>query len=112
MKMIVQWCIGSVVALAGLMESAAAAELRVVDSAGLVRAVKVIRDTGQVVVTVRAIGDAKVQGECSATNVDGLAAEQKAPVSSQGECVFSNLPGGTWQIATPQGTSWKARING
>lgn len=99
-------------ALIGFVGSAAAAELRVVDSAGLVRAVKVIRDTGQVVVTVRAAGDAKVQGECGATNVDGLAAEQKAPVSGQGECVFSNLPGGTWQIVVPQGTTWKARING
>ncbi len=104
-----KWCsIFFVVFGASMMASAA--ELRVVDSAGLVRAVKVVRDTAKVVVTLRADTPAEFRGECSATNMDGLAAEQKAAVSAKGECVFSNLSSGTWQIAVPQGKGWKAQI--
>lgn len=86
-----------------------AAELRIVDAAGLVRAIKVVRDNAKVVVTFEGSSGA-LRGECIATNVDGLAPEKRTSISPQGECVFTDVAVGSWQLVVPQGAKWRARI--
>jgi hypothetical protein len=88
-----------------------AAELRILDSAGLVRAVRVVKDGGKAVLTLQRNGvPAAAQGECVATNVDGLSAEQRVAISAKGECVFNGLSSGSWQIAVPSEVTWRVRI--
>lgn len=83
-----------------------AAEIRVVDSTGLVRAVRVVQRNSRIVITIKGA----VQGECVATNVDGLSAEKRVAVSAKGECVFSDMPEGSWQVTVPGKATWQAKI--
>jgi hypothetical protein len=84
----------------------AAAEIRVVDAGGLVRAVKVVRENARIVVTL----NFPTVGECVATNVDGLAAERRVAVSPRGECVFPDVGVGSWQVQVPGKVGWHVRI--
>lgn len=90
-----------------------AEEVRVIDAAGMVRAVKIVKKTVSIVVTV----DAEVnkisipKGECTAINVDGLASERRVPISANGACVFTDVAEGTWQVRVPGEVSWRVRIN-
>ena len=83
-----------------------AAEIRVVDAGGLVRAIKVVRQNARIVVTL----NSPTAGECLATNVDGLAAERRVPVSPRGECVFADVGVGSWQVQVPGNVGWRVRI--
>jgi hypothetical protein len=95
--------------LFGTSVIAYASELRVVDSAGLVRAVKVVQNQGRIVITVQEVAGA-IQGECVAVNVDGLSAEKHTSLSPKGECVFTDMPVGSWQITVPVKAKWRAQI--
>ena len=97
------------VLLASLATEASAAELRVLDGSGLVRAVRVVSKPAEVKVTIE--GGQSPKGECIAANVDGLPSERKAPISPQGVCVFKELAAGTWQVTLPVKARWKVQIN-
>jgi hypothetical protein len=76
-----------------------------------VRGVKVVKDGGRVVLTLQEKGaPAAARGECVATNIDGLAAEQRTAVSTKSECIFTGLSSGSWQIEVPSGVTWRAQI--
>jgi hypothetical protein len=95
--------------IAGLLivaRASFAAEIRVVDAGGLVRAVKVVREKARIVVTL----NSPAAGECVATNVDGLAAERRIAVSPRGECVFADVGVGSWQVQVPGNVGWRVRI--
>jgi len=100
-----------IVALFMLMVSthARAAELRVVDSGGLLRAVKVVRGKARIVIVLQPAGKS-AGGECVATNIDGLAVERRVAVSPQGECSFADMSEGSWQIDLPDNRKWRAQI--
>ena len=85
-------------------------EIRVVDARGLVRAVKISRGAVRVVVTLEGDKGASPRGECVATNVDGLSAENRVQVSAKGECLFSDVTGGSWQIVVPSDFSWRVQL--
>jgi hypothetical protein len=85
-------------------------EIRVVDARGLVRAVKVTKGALRMVVILEPANSAVVKGECVATNVDGLAAEKRVPVSPQSECTFTEVSGGSWQVSVPQGATWRVQL--
>lgn len=89
---------------------ASAAEVRIVDLRGLVRAVKVTPGAARVVITLEALNGVALKGECVATNVDGLAAEKRAQISPKAECVFSEVSAGSWQISVPQGFLWRVQL--
>ena len=98
------------VALAIVGVSAAdAAEIRVIDSTGLVRAVRVVQHNSRIVITMQG-ETGGVQGECVATNIDGLSAEKRVAASPKGECVFNDMPVGSWQVTIPGKVSWRAQI--
>lgn len=89
---------------------ARADQVRIVDSGGLVRAIKITRSVARVVVTIQSPQPSTLKGECVATNVDGLAAEKRSVISGNGECVFADVGGGSWQITIPGAVSWQVRI--
>jgi hypothetical protein len=91
------------------VEDVSAAELRIVDTAGLIRAVRVVRDTSTVTVVVEEPKGAK--GECVLANVDGIASERREAISASGACVFQGLAAGTWQAKVVGGTKWRVKIN-
>jgi hypothetical protein len=97
---------GLVVLVLIAFSTAEAAEIRVVDSTGLVRAVRVVQQNSRIVIAIKG----GVQGECVATNVDGLSAEKRVAVSSKGECIFTDMPEGSWQVAVPGKATWQAKI--
>jgi len=88
---------------------ARALELRVLDSVGLVRAVRVVKGAAAVKITLE--GKRPEAGSCVAVNVDGLASEKREPVSAQGVCVFKGLPAGTWQVSVPGKARWRVDID-
>jgi hypothetical protein len=91
-----------------------AAELRVIDAAGLVRAVKVVRGPSRVVITLQNSSDkgsgTSVRGECVAVNIDGLAAEKRTQVSAKNQCVFDQMSEGSWQMRVPEVATWRAQV--
>ena len=95
----------------GLVTTASAGELKILDSTGLVRAVKVVKSEAKVILSLQpGAASGVTQGECVAINIDGLAAEQRVSVSAKGECVFGGLSNGSWQITVPNRVSWKVQI--
>jgi hypothetical protein len=92
-----------------------AAELRIVDASGLVRAVKVVRGPARIVIHLQSTkghtGAVAVRGECTAVNIDGLSAEKKSAVDPRNECVFDQMSEGAWQIRVPDATTWKVQVN-
>ena len=96
--------------LAAMSHVALAADFRVLDSEGLVRAVRVVANAGTVTVTLET--PQQVRGECVASNVDGLATEKRSPVTAEKVCVFKELPAGTWQIEVPAKVKWRVQIHG
>lgn len=106
MNKLVFYCSVMFVFLMMGIRGAVAAEIRVVDAGGLVRAVKVVRGNARVVIAL----NQSVSGECVATNVDGLAAEKRVAVSPQGECVFVDVGVGSWQVQVPGSVGWRVRI--
>jgi hypothetical protein len=94
--------------------SACAAELRVVDAAGLVRALKVVKGPARIVITLQPVSgqgsSAVVRGECVAVNIDGLAAEKKTQANSRGECIFEQMSEGSWQIRVPEKVTWRTQV--
>ncbi len=84
-----------------------AVELRIVDSVGLSRAVKVVDDSSSVILVVE---NPKEAGEeCVLSNVDGLASERRERISPSGECVFKDIAAGTWQVGFPRTVRWKVK---
>jgi hypothetical protein len=108
----VRFVLGFLLGILGVLvitERADAADLRIVDSAGLIRAVRVVKDSAVVKI---ALVDAKsAQGECVAMNVDGIASERRGKISPQGECIFAGLAAGTWQVTVSGGARWRVKIN-
>jgi hypothetical protein len=96
-------------ACVGVVSTASAAELRVLDSAGLVRALRVVKGAAKVTITLET--QQPVRGECVASNVDGLASEKREPVTPQKVCVFKDLAAGSWQIEVPGKVRWRVQIN-
>jgi hypothetical protein len=92
-----------------ITERVDASDLRIVDSAGLIRAVRVVKDSA--VVKVSLVDGKGGYGECVAMNVDGIASERREKISPQGECTFAGLAAGTWQIAVSEGFRWRVKIN-
>lgn len=94
-----------------------ASELKIVDSVGLVRAIKVVRAPIAVVVTIendtQAVPspDTDNQQECRAVNVDGLAADRSVLLDKARRCVFRNMPAGIWQLKIPQDREWKVHFD-
>jgi len=95
-----------------ICRQAQAAHLRVVDSSGLVRAVKVVRTGARVVITIvkTPLSPAPSRGECVAVNIDGLATERHVQIDTKGECSFKNMTEGSWQIAVPQDAAWRVQV--
>ncbi|MEN9846922.1 MAG: hypothetical protein RIS36_2069 [Pseudomonadota bacterium] len=108
----IKFWLGFLVGILGVLviqERAEAADVKIVDSAGLIRGVRVVRDSSRVTVSLT---DPKgARGECVATNVDGIASERRETISSKGECVFNGLPAGTWQVTVAGGARWRVRID-
>lgn len=108
----VRFILGFLVGVLGVLfisERVDAADVRIVDSAGLIRAVRVVKDSAVVKVS---LVDAKGgQGECVAMNVDGIASERREKISPQGECIFAGLAAGTWQITVSGGVRWRVKID-
>jgi hypothetical protein len=86
---------------------AQAAELRIVDSIGLARAVKVVDDASSITLMVE--NPKEAGAECVLTNVDGLASERREKVSPAGECSFKDIAAGTWQVSFPRSVKWKVK---
>jgi hypothetical protein len=108
----VKFILGFIVGLIGFLvvqEHVQAADIKIIDSAGLIRAVRVVKDTSVVKVTL--VDSPGARGECVAMNVDGIASERREPISGKGECVFASLAAGTWQITVSSGARWRVRIN-
>lgn len=89
--------------------AAHAADLRILDASGLVRAVRVVSAPATVKITLEGVQASR--GECVASNVDGLASEKREPVNAQGACVFKEIPAGTWQVTVPVKARWRVQIN-
>ncbi len=87
-----------------------AAELKVVDTTGLVRSARVVQDDGEVEVAF--IGDTHSGIICTLKNVDGLAPDRSVPASPAHTCVFPGVPAGTWQLSTSKPSKWQVRIFG
>jgi hypothetical protein len=87
-------------------------ETRIVDGHGLVRAVRITKGNSvQVIVALELINKAVPRGDCVAINVDGLNSEKRVPISqAKGECVFTDVASGSWQITVPPGFNWRVRI--
>jgi hypothetical protein len=94
-----------------------ASELKIVDSVGLVRAIKVVRAPIVVVVTIenetRTVPSSGTdnQQECRAVNVDGLAADRSVLPDEARRCVFRHMPAGIWQLEIPQDREWKVHFD-
>jgi hypothetical protein len=102
-------CVGAVTLSQQLAaQQVIGAQLRILDSAGLVRATKVVVDSGTVKISLDEAG--LVKGECVATNLDGLAAERRIPVSPNAQCFFEKLSIGSWQVKVPGDVRWRAQI--
>jgi hypothetical protein len=89
---------------------ARADELRVVDRAGLVRAVRSIKGEGTIVVQLSPEA-ARTTPECVLLNIDGTTTERRAPVDSQGRCVVRQAAATTWQVDVPSTGRYKVQID-
>ena len=107
-KFVVAFIIG-VLGVLLIQEHSEAADLKIVDSAGLIRGVRVVRESSRV--TVSLMDPKGARGECVATNVDGIASERREAISPKGECVFGSLAAGTWQVTVSGGARWRVRID-
>ena len=108
----VKFLVGFLLGILGVLviqERSEAADLKVVDSTGLIRGVRVVRDSSRV--TVSLVDPKGARGECVATNVDGIASERRESITSNGECVFNGLAAGTWQVTVTGGARWRVRID-
>lgn len=95
--------IGSLIAF-----NAHAADIRIIDSAGLMRAARVVRDLSRVTVVVEE--PKGLRGECLLTNIDGIASERRESVSSAGMCVFTGVAAGTWQVKVTGALRWRVVV--
>ena len=90
-----------VAVFAGLLCStvALAGDLKVIDSHGLTRAVRVIKEKAQVVIDVSPQPD----GPIPLSNIDGIANDVKGIVTTTGQLLYQGVSEGTWQLkpATP-----------
>jgi hypothetical protein len=108
----IKFLVGFLLGILGVLviqERSEAADLKVVDSTGLIRGVRVVRDSSRV--TVSLVDPKGARGECVAANVDGIASERREPITSKGECVFNGLAAGTWQVTVTGGARWRVRID-
>ena len=82
--------------LAGLLSSsdALAGDLKVIDSHGLTRAVRVIKEKAQVVIDV----SPRPEGPIPLSNTDGIANDVKGSLSDSGQLVYQGVSEGTWQL--------------
>ena len=82
----------------------AAADLKIVDSMGLTRAMKVIDETANVVVRVKK-GQESTVGDQSLTltHVDGIAPDVSGNKRDGGRYEFVGVLPGTWLVKAPDG---------
>lgn len=86
-------------------------ELKVVNSMGLIRAVKIIRAPVTLRIQVRnssgdELSNAGQRLLCSAVNTDGLASERSVEADRNRACIFKNISAGTWQIQVQGAKEW------
>lgn len=83
-----------------LPASALAQEIRILDPLGLVRVIKPVKGTAEVVVDVEQTpgDDASAPVTASLTNVDGLAPEKTANLEPPGRYRFLDVESGTWRL--------------
>lgn len=108
----IRFILGFLVGMIGfflVQDHVEAADIKIIDATGLIRAVRVVKDSSIVRVTVT--DPPGVRGECVASNVDGIASERREPISAEGECVFKALAAGTWQVSVSGGARWRVRIH-
>jgi hypothetical protein len=108
----IKFLVGFLIGILGVLvvqEQSEAADVKIVDSSGLIRGVRVVRDASRV--TISLVEPKGVRGECVATNVDGIASERREAISPAGECVFNALAAGTWQVTVTGGARWRVRID-
>ncbi len=85
-------------------------EVRVVDRAGLVRAVRSVKGEGTIVIQLSPEA-ARTTPECVLLNIDGTTTERRAPVDSQGKCVVRQAAATTWQVDVPSTGRYKVQID-
>lgn len=108
-RLAVAFCVGvALFPYVVVAQQVAGAQLRILDTAGLMRATKVVVESANVQISVDEAST--VTGECVATNLDGLAAERRAPISPNGQCSFEKLSAGSWQVKVPGAVRWRAKI--
>ena len=79
---------------------AAATEIKIIDSMGLIRAIKKYNSKNQLTVVVKD-SNGSFPANIRISNLDGLAQEQTLPHTGNGRYVYKNLPPGTWKIILP-----------
>jgi hypothetical protein len=107
-----KFILGFLVGILGFLlvqEHVQAADLKIIDSSGLIRAVRIVKDSSTVRISL--VDSPGARGECVATNVDGIASERREQISPKGECIFKSLAAGTWQVAVSGGVRWRVHIN-
>jgi hypothetical protein len=107
-KFLVAFLIG-ILGVLVIQERSEAADLKIVDSAGLIRGVRVVRESSRVTVSV--VDSKGARGECVASNIDGIASERRESISPEGVCIFNALAVGTWQLTVTGGVRWRVRID-
>jgi hypothetical protein len=103
----------SVAALVGIsfVSNLWAEEIRVVDRAGLVRAVGTVKKQSTIILELDAAA-ARETKECVLSNIDGLSAERRVLVGPDGRCVFRGALATSWQVEMPQRGKYKVHIDG
>lgn len=101
------------VAWACSLVSAHAAEVRVLDSIGLVRATRVIKDRARISIRLQPgqAGVAVSGRDCTLSNLDGVAKEQRVNSGPDGVCEFRDIPSGAWEVSVASGVRWSVTIN-
>ena len=85
---------------------ATAGELKIVDARGLIRALKEVRDSSTVIVTIESKPSdptAKTPPTVVLSNVNGLAADISGQPGSNQSMRFENVPHGEWRVQSASG---------
>ena len=76
-----------------------AAEVRVVDERGLLRAVRSVKSKAQILIKIqRSTSESSSPKSLTLTSADGIAGDVEAAPQSEGEYRASGIEGGTWKI--------------
>lgn len=90
-------CFLLILAFNSLVSLAKAEEIRVVDRAGLVRAMSDIHDSCKVIVKYKAPNN-NTPKQADLQNIDGIASDIHGTSEAQGTVVFRNVNHGVWKV--------------